>query len=167
MGSREDWRGLMYKQKKIVTTRWEVIENYVKGKDILDVGCAELIGTTTDEKKKSRWIHDKIAKVAKNLIGIDINDKQVILLKEMGYNIIVGDVTTIDLKQKFDVVFTHTVLEHIFNIFIAIKNLCMLSRDVIITVIPFIQPVHICNSKTNSCFDYWRFTPYCLDALFR
>ena len=90
----------MNKQKKIVITWWEVIENYVKGKDILNVGCAELIGTTTDEKKKSRWIHDKIAKVAKNLIGIDINDKQVILLKEMGYNIIVGDVTTIDLKTE-------------------------------------------------------------------
>lgn len=123
MEFRENWRGLMNKQKKIVTTRWEVIENYVKGKDVFDVGCAELIGTTTDGKKKSRWIHDKIAKVAKNLIGIDINEKQVILLKEMGYNIIVGDVTTVDLKRKFDVIVAGELIEHLSNPGIFLDNM--------------------------------------------
>ena len=72
------------------------------------------------------------------------------------------------LHQKFDVVFTHTVLEHVFNIFTAIENLCMLSRDVIITVVPFIQLVHVVDDdKLGSFLDYWRFTPYCLDALFK
>lgn len=66
--------------------------------------------------------------------------------------------------QKFDVVFNHTVLEHVFNIFKAVENLCSLSRDIIITVVPFMQLVHL--EPEENYLDYWRFTPYCLDSLF-
>lgn len=113
----------MKKQKKIVTTRWDIIENYVKGKNVLDIGCAELIGSTIDKKKKSRWIHAKISKVAKELTGVDINEEQVVLLKEMGYNIVVGDAEIIDLGHDFDVIVAGELIEHLSNPGIFLDNM--------------------------------------------
>lgn len=62
---------------------------------------------------------------------------------------------------RFDVVFNHTVLEHIFELDIAFKNLCELSKDIVILVVPFLQEQHAYYG------DYWRFTPMALDKLFK
>jgi hypothetical protein len=67
-------------------------------------------------------------------------------------------------QRKFDVVFNHTVLEHVFDVFTAFKNLCLLSRDIVILVVPAVQPVH---DYTGDYRDYWRFTPFAVDELFK
>lgn len=61
-----------------------------------------------------------------------------------------------------DVVFNHTVLEHVFDIHKAFENICKLTRDVVILVTPFIQ----CQHETNDFKDYWRMTPTCLIKMF-
>lgn len=68
-----------------------------------------------------------------------------------------------ELKSAFDVVYNHTTLEHIFDVKTAFSNLCEMSRDVVIVVVPFSQVQH----ESESYADYWRFTPTCLRALFR
>ncbi len=68
----------------------------------------------------------------------------------------------INLKKKFDVVFNHTTLEHIYDVSTAFKNLCLLTKDILIVVVPFSQELH---SLEGSYSDYWRFTPYCLRRL--
>jgi len=65
------------------------------------------------------------------------------------------------LLNKFDVVFNHTVLEHIFNVHKAFENLCLLSKDIVIVVVPFLQEQHA------DYGDYWRFTPLTLKNLFK
>lgn len=66
------------------------------------------------------------------------------------------------LIGKFEVVFNHTTLEHIFDIFKAFQNLCKLSSDTVIIILPFIQEQH-----TNSDFkDYWRITPQAIKEMF-
>lgn len=67
-----------------------------------------------------------------------------------------------ELTKKFDIVFSHTVLEHIFDIHSAIGNLCSLSKSVVISVVPFLQSFH--HGPWYS--DYWRFTPNALVGLF-
>ena len=61
---------------------------------------------------------------------------------------------------RFDVVFNHTVLEHIFEVQTAFRNLCELSNDLLIVVVPFLQEQHA------DYGDYWRFTPLTIDKLF-
>lgn len=61
------------------------------------------------------------------------------------------------LKNKFDVIFNHTALEHIFECQTAIKNLCDMSRDIVIVIVPFLQETHA------DYGDYWRYTPQGLD----
>ncbi len=68
-----------------------------------------------------------------------------------------------ELQNRFDVVFNHTTLEHIFDINTAVDTLAQLSRDIVIVVVPFIQHQHYDDSSYG---DYWRFTPMTLDRLF-
>ncbi|MDF1497618.1 MAG: hypothetical protein P1P90_06245 [Patescibacteria group bacterium] len=65
-----------------------------------------------------------------------------------------------ELVNKFDLVFNHTVLEHVFEIEKAFQNLCLMSKDVIIIVIPFLQEMH------TSYGDFWRMTPLALKRMF-
>ena len=67
-----------------------------------------------------------------------------------------------DLDSAFDVVFSHTVLEHIFETRVALENLVRLSRDVVVTVVPFSQAVHY----THSYADYVRLSPLFLKRFF-
>ena len=66
-----------------------------------------------------------------------------------------------EYKNKFDVVFNHTTLEHIFDAQFAFKGLCDLSKDAVIIVMPVIQNVHI-----RSFGDYWRITTIGIAKLF-
>ena len=64
------------------------------------------------------------------------------------------------LINNWDVVFNHTVLEHIFNVDNAFTSLCKISRKYVIVVVPFLQEDH------TDYGDYWRFTPRCLKKNF-
>lgn len=66
-----------------------------------------------------------------------------------------------ELQGAFDVVFNHTVLEHVYDLGRALGNLAALSRDVIISVVPFLQSYH----HGAWYDDYWRFTPTVMDRL--
>jgi hypothetical protein len=70
-----------------------------------------------------------------------------------------------ELRESVDVVFNHTTLEHIFDVNRAFENLCSMTRDIVIVVVPFIQQQH--EAPQYNFRDYWRFTPSCLRELFR
>lgn len=122
-----------------------------------------------DEDKEGRTYKEYFTNARKyevsNLGGGSQKGKKLNLKKSL--NIDLNKPLDMKFYQKFDVVFTHTVLEHVFDIFTAVKNLCNLSSDVIITVVPFIQPVHTANDSKLKFLDYWRFTPHCLNTLFK
>jgi SAM-dependent methyltransferase len=67
-----------------------------------------------------------------------------------------------ELEGAFDVVFSHTVLEHVFDTQLALQNLDRLSRDTVITVVPFSETVHY----THSYGDYVRLSPLFLKRFF-
>ena len=65
-----------------------------------------------------------------------------------------------DRRGSFDVVFNHTTLEHVFDMRTAFSTLCALSSDVVIVVVPWLQPLHA------DYGDYWRFSPQAVVRLF-
>ncbi len=69
-----------------------------------------------------------------------------------------------NLAGKFETVLTHTVLEHIYDVHQAVENLCKLSNDIVITIIPFLQEFHHVPEQYH---DYWRISPYSLALLFK
>ncbi len=65
-----------------------------------------------------------------------------------------------ELKGKFGVVFNHTTLEHVYDFRQAFVNLCDLSSDIVIIVVPFLQQMHAPYG------DFWRFTPLAIKKMF-
>lgn len=110
-------------KNKLVQDRGTFIEQFVVGKEVLDAGCTELLGTTTDKGKAERWIHEKIRKVAKEVVGVDINKTEVEALKARGYNIICGDVEEVDIGRKFDVIVAGELMEHLSNPGLFLENM--------------------------------------------
>jgi len=64
------------------------------------------------------------------------------------------------LERKFDLVFNHTTLEHVYHLPAAFANLCLLSSDAVIIVLPFLQQYH------SDYGDYWRLSPLAIRRLF-
>ena len=64
--------------------------------------------------------------------------------------------------NKFQVAFNHTTLEHVYDFKKAFKNICDLSYDIVIIIVPFIQEQH----ELESFKDFWRFTPSALTEMF-
>lgn len=62
--------------------------------------------------------------------------------------------------DRYDVVFNHTTLEHIYDVKTAFKNLCLISKDIVIIIVPFLQQMH------GDYGDFWRFTPLTIKNLF-
>lgn len=82
--------------------------------------------------------------------------------REDEYLIDLADSLPPELVHRFDVALNHTVLEHIFDVRTAFRNLCLLSKDIVIVVVPFAQEQH----ESESYYDYWRFLPNALRQLF-
>lgn len=64
------------------------------------------------------------------------------------------------LAGRFQVVFNHTTLEHVFDFNTAFDNLCAMSSDTVMIVVPWLQQLHA------NYGDYWRFSPQALAKLF-
>lgn len=79
-----------------------------------------------------------------------------------------GDEIALDLVQplpaelvgRFDIVFNHTTLEHIFEVQVAFENLAKMSRNHVLVVVPFLQQQH-----GPEYGDFWRFTPLAMKRL--
>ena len=65
-----------------------------------------------------------------------------------------------NLYNRFDVIFNHTTLEHIYDFRTAFKNICLMSNDMVIIVVPFLQQMHA------DYGDYWRFSPLAIKKMF-
>jgi hypothetical protein len=63
-------------------------------------------------------------------------------------------------RGRFATVFNHTTLEHVWDFRTAFANLCALSSDAVIVILPWLQPLH------SDYGDYWRFSPQAAVRLF-
>lgn len=107
-------------------------------------------GTYQQYFKNSKSYHiSNYKKELKGLQGFE-NEFYLDLIEDLDENLI----------DKFEVVFNHTTLEHIYDVKKAFKNLCLLSKDIVIIIVPFLQPMH------GNYDDYWRFSPLAVKNLF-
>ncbi len=94
---------------KFSPSREEIILKYARGKEVLDCGCVEKL------ERDENWLHGKLVKVAKKVVGVDLWKEGVQKLREEGYCVLWGDVTTINLKRRFDVIVAGELIEHLPN----------------------------------------------------
>lgn len=100
---------------KLVSSRDDFIVSQCLDKNVLHLGCVGLI----DFWNKGTALHLRLSKVAKNIIGVDLNKAAIDYLQQKGIpNLICWDAECIDklkLSIKIDVIITGELLEHLKN----------------------------------------------------
>ncbi len=98
--------------KKLIGDRWDAIQALVEGREVLDLGCVD---HEAKQEEGKDWLHRKIRSCAKQTLGVDYVPEEVKRLREKGYEVVQGNVETLDLKRKFDVVVAGNIIEHLSN----------------------------------------------------
>jgi 2-polyprenyl-3-methyl-5-hydroxy-6-metoxy-1,4-benzoquinol methylase len=104
---------------RTIRDRFEVIEQYVRSGDVMDLGCVDSRPARHDAKArieyKANLLHKRIAEINKGVLGVDIDPEGAAVLNAQGYNVIVADVETMDLGKQFDTIVAGEIIEHLEN----------------------------------------------------
>lgn len=109
--------------KFVVNRIDEIIESgLLTNKTVLELGC---VGMGWDDRIDGPlWIHGKVSKVSKRLVGLDINKQELRKLKGRGFDARFQNIEEeFDLNEKFDVILCEEVIEHVNNPGIVFENI--------------------------------------------
>ncbi len=98
----------------IYASRWEFLEPRIRGRAVLDVGPAELVGTVNRDKM-DHWLHGRMSRAATRLVGLEANAEQIAPLRALGYDLRLGDAETFSLGEKFEAIVAGELIEHLSN----------------------------------------------------
>jgi SAM-dependent methyltransferase len=92
-------------------SRIEIVREFCRGRSVLDLGC---VNHDIENSDSDLWLHKNIRQVASKVVGVDYLAEEVELLRQRGYNVVVGDVTKpLPLDQTFDVIVVGHLIEHL------------------------------------------------------
>jgi 2-polyprenyl-3-methyl-5-hydroxy-6-metoxy-1,4-benzoquinol methylase len=92
--------------------RSELILDWIQGPRVLDVGCAAHV----PEPGNPYWVHGRLRERFPEVVGIDINEENIKLLKSRGFsNIFVASAESFALDGKFNTIFSGELIEHLSN----------------------------------------------------
>ncbi|GAF75725.1 unnamed protein product, partial [marine sediment metagenome] len=103
----------LIKNAPVNIDRYKFVIDKTRGKTVLDLGC---IAHSLKVTETGPWLHKEIKKVAKTVVGVDVLEAEVKMLREKGYNIVCQNVESLGLQQKFDVIVCGDIIEHLFNV---------------------------------------------------
>ena len=147
-------KNLTFDEKYLVQTnnfRNEILENINKNMVLLDIG------------QSMRDDFDKIDCIEKKTLDINVYENYPDFQFDLSEEI---EIENTELNEKFDIIICLAVLEHVYNPFIAVKNLRkMLKKNgVIYGYVPFLYHYH---APENLNFqDYYRYSKDGLGYLF-
>src|SRR3989304_376002 len=95
----------------VVRSKFDRILELCEGRDVLDCGCIGAVAESVEEARHAS--HEQIAQRAKYCLGIDIWNDEIEKRKAMGYNVVHGNVETMALGRRFDVIVAADLIEHL------------------------------------------------------
>lgn len=94
--------------------------------EVLDLGC---VHHSAQNESKDYWLHKYLCEKAGYVMGLDLLENDVQTLRDLGYNVVAGNVENINLNKKFDVVVMGELIEHVQNVGIILSNLKLHLKD--------------------------------------
>ena len=106
----------------VVHDRFSYIRKIARGWAVLDVGC---VGKKADGRipDPSSTLHAALKPVCSSLLGVDSDPEGVRRVAEAGFDVVCGDIVSMDLGQTFDVIIAGEVIEHLLDAGSALRNL--------------------------------------------
>lgn len=110
-----------------VQDRLEIIERFVRGGAVLDVGCVDSRpgrdATTQRLERKPNLLFKRIVELNPQTLGVDIDAEGVEALKGMGYQAVCADATVMELERRFDAIVAGELIEHLENPGLFLRNM--------------------------------------------
>jgi hypothetical protein len=114
-----------------------------------------------DSDKEGGLYRDYFSKAAEYRISNYPDDKEKGVSSSNDIPIDLSQELSHSLINKFDIAFSHTVLEHVPNPEFAFEQICKLSSDLVITIIPWKQVLHF---NPGQFGDWFRISPIAMRA---
>lgn len=132
-------------------SRIEIIQEFCRGKSVLDIGC---VHHDIDNADKVNWLHKAIVEVASETTGVDYLIEAVQALQARGYNAVVGDVNKeLPITGQFDVIVVGNLIEHLSNFEGLLTNIRRLLKAngvaLVSTANPFFREQYFYSALTN------------------
>jgi len=128
------------RNNKEIIDKNELIINLCRNKNVLDLGCIDHSAENA-LGLGNKWLHKQIKEVAIQVTGVDILEKEAIILNKLDFNIVYADVENFELGKTFDVIVAGDLIEHLSNIGLFFENvkkhMCKDSILIITTPNPF------------------------------
>ena len=100
------------RRSRLVADISRYILTRAEGRTVLNVGAAGGIATYLPDGR-DLWLHAKLAAVARELVGIDIDTEAIAYAARHGEEIVVADCEHMDLGRRFEVIVMSDVIEHL------------------------------------------------------
>ena len=118
----------------MIADRLPTLKPFVTGKRVMDLGCVdsrrEKHADAADRfahkhEHQATFLHTKIAELASETLGVDIDPEGVSMLNDAGFNVVVGDVETMDPPPAgpYDTVVAGEIIEHLENPGLFLRNM--------------------------------------------
>lgn len=92
-----------------IRERFDAVKDLLRGTSLLDIGSAS-------RYRRDDWMHGLIAAESTDVVGIDMDEEAIAIIKERGLDVRVGDARNFDLGRKFEVVFAGELIEHLDDV---------------------------------------------------
>lgn len=98
----------------VIHDRTLYLQKLAQGLDVLDVGCTGRKGSGR-LPDHAGTLHHAIRPVCGSLTGLDIDAEGIDAMRAAGYRVVCGDVASVSLNRKFDLIIAAEVIEHLPN----------------------------------------------------
>jgi 2-polyprenyl-3-methyl-5-hydroxy-6-metoxy-1,4-benzoquinol methylase len=111
----------------VANDRLSILLERVRGKTVLDVGCADTRYRFTHPHYQD--LHSSLAKETREILGVDIDEDGITAMKATGFNVQRADAETMHLGRRFQLIVAGDVIEHLANPGLFLTNMHLHLED--------------------------------------
>lgn len=141
---------------RTVRDRLDLIEPLVRGRATLDLGVVDARPQrqTAVERiaYKADLLFKRLAEVNPEIVGLDIDPDGCEELRRQGYDVVCGDVETMDLDRTFQTIVAGEIIEHLENPGLFLRNVRRHLTDDGLLVVTTPNPFYV-----GSTWKIWRY----------